>query len=143
MAYLSPTSRPASSSTQPAAASTSSLPWEEASYARLLVDSQNRPATVQVLRHVNMILKMPVVIITLTYEGSEVDSWMDLEFDNLEFYRGLKFYGRAAALEPICEKRSAVSDGMQQLLNFMARDEWDSDTRFIFLEEDWRPHAGD
>ena len=150
MAYVNhgPTSQPASSSTQPAAASTSSLPWEDASYARLLVDSQNRPATVHVLRHVNIILKMPVVIITLTYEGSEVDAWMDLEFDkclqlDLEFYRGLKFYGRAAELEPICEKRSAVSDGMQQVLNFMAREEWDSDTRFIFLEEDWRPHTAD
>ena len=150
MAYVNhgPTSQPASSSTQPAAASTSSLPWEDASYARLLVDAENRPATVYVLRHVNIILKMPVVIITLTYEGSEVDAWMDLEFDkclqlDLEFYRGLKFYGRAAALEPIGEKRSAVSDGMQQVLNFMAREEWDSDTRFIFLEEDWRPHSAD
>ena len=82
MAYFgSPASKPASSSTQPAAASTSSLPWEDASFARLLVDSHNKPATVQVLCHVNMILKMPVVIITLTYEGSEVDAWMDLEFD--------------------------------------------------------------
>ena len=132
------TSAAASSSQQPAAASSSSLKWDDASHARLLQDPQNRPATVHVLRHVNMILMMPVVIISLTYEGSDGQPWL-----GLSCYRCVRFYGRAAKLEPICASRSAVSDGMLYILDFMGNDSWDSDTRFIFLEEDWRPHTED
>ena len=36
-----------------------------------------------------------------------------------------------------------MSDGMLHILDFMLNDAWDSDTRFIFLEEDWRPHTED
>ena len=131
-------SQPASSSQQPAAASNSSLQWQDASHARLLQDSENRPASVYVLRHVNMILNMPVVIISLTYEGSDGDPWM-----GLDEYHCVRFYGRAAKLEPKCASHSAVSDGILPILDFMVNDEWDSDTRFIFLEEDWRPHTED
>ena len=131
-------SQPASSSQQPAAASSSSLQWQDASHARLLQHSENRPASVYVLRHVNMILNMPVVIICLTYEGSDGDPWI-----GLDEHHCVRFYGRAAKLEPKCASHSAVSSGILHILDFMANDEWDSDTRFIFLEEDWRPHTED
>ena len=50
-------------------------------------------------------------------------------------------YVRAAKLEPECDRCVAVSDGMHVILDFMLNDEWVLDTRFIFLEEDWRLHA--
>ena len=118
--------------------SSSSLRWELASHARLLQTSENTPANVFPMRHVNYIFNMPLVIISLTYEGSDGRPWRG--FKN---YRWMRFYGRAAKLWPPCELRSAVSDGIRDILGFMANTQWDADTRFLFLEEDWRPHADD
>ena len=121
-----------------AAASGSPLKWEDASHARLLQDSQIRLAMVFLWRHVNMILDMPVVIISVTYEGSDDKPWM-----GLDEFKSVHFYGRAAKMEPECAGKSAMSDGILPILDFMGDHQWDPDTRFIFLEKEWRPHTED
>ena len=121
-----------------AAASSSPVKWEDASHARLLQDSQIRPAMVFLWRHVNMILDMPVVIISLTYEGSDDKPWM-----GLDEFKSVHFYGRAAKMEPECARKSAMSDGILPILDFMGDHQRDPDTRFIFLEKEWRPHTED
>ena len=120
-----------------AAASSSHLSWEAASDARLFLDPKNVPAKVFPRRFQNMILHMPVVIVVLTYEGS---NGIQFQWPGLSEYKHIAYFGRAAALEPVCPKKHCVSHGMTRLLKFMTNKVWDADTRFIFMEEDWRPH---
>ena len=122
------------------AVSSLALNWKDASHARLMQNPANRPALVYPLRHVTYISKMPVVIIVLTYEGSLVEEWDGFQTLEAEGIRRVKFFGRPAKIAPQCQLKSAVSDGILPILDYMCNDQFDSDTRFIFMEEDWRPY---
>ena len=86
------------------------------------------------------ISKMQIVIIVLTYEGSDIEEWDGFATLGAKNIRHIKFFGRAARMEPQCASRFAVSDGILPIWDFMCNDQFDSDTRFIFMEEDWRPY---